>query len=711
MLNKNNLGLIATLYSNHNANLYSDIYFPIINYSIATITKSQNGIEQYYDVEFLQETISKEFGIKIPLIVLKQAINALVSQNKDIKIRLFSKGEKFLIEKEWDLYTDNSIEERLSSVLLNYDELEDSFQKYLEENSVTSDKSFLEFFSDNTDDILKYLDNLEAIPNVNENYYHLVNFLIQIKKKNYRLFKLANTTFWASVISAFLKRDVDLKIKPEKQVQYYLDSSLVLGVLDLDSELNTIYGEELVSAITAAGHKPCIHPLTIKEIDGILQSVEKSGPHPGSAIEEAYYRRNLNAVSMLQIRNSLAQLLKKSNIQILENNSPNELDDIGKSYKNKPKVKSLKGRRGFSNGGIRDVHDIFMCDFIIKRRGNVQNIEKTNSSFVTLNTDLIVFVKKEYSHTISPTLHPSNVISDLWLHDPKCTLTKDNGLTIMMSRCISLNNTDVRRKLGQLAKFVDTDSITEDDYTAIYNSLVNRSKSILNKIGDLKNESKEESKSIVVDIIEVSKKEEQNRLKKIHALENKTDEIIKNNEKLTIDLELFKKTIENNKKHQTDVEKNSKEKDEEINKLKTERPTATRLNKRLKDIDSSMSKMEKDKDANTSMNKYWMLLVPEIIAIALFLFSIIMYISNINCQSYLSFFNTQKGYLSIFTFAIALLVFLYKAKESVVLSPKLKYQAILEEQESYWLKKNEIYSKLLIEKEKIILELKSLEEV
>lgn len=475
MTNKNNLALIATLYNNHSANLYSDIYFPIINFGVATISKSQHDIEKYYDIEFLQSTIEQDFGIKIPLIVLKQALKALVSQQQDITIKLYEKGEKFQIVKEWDVYIDKSIEERISSVIKDFEELEEAFQVFIEKSNITTDKSFIEFFTKNTEDIFKYLDHLEAVPSIDENYYHIANFLIQIKENNPRLFKLANNTFWASIISAFLKREVDLNIKPEARVYYYLDSSLVMAILDLDSEINTIYGSELLSAIVASGHIPCIHPLTIREIDSILFSVEKSGPNHGSAIESAYYRRNLNPVGILKIRNSLPELLNNAKVQIIENSSKSELDEICEKYKNKQIVNLLKETRGYSNGGIRDVHDIFMCDFIIKKRGNVQNIEKTNSSFVSLNSELIAFVKQEFREKISPILHPANIISDLWLHDPKCTLVKENGLTEMMTRCIALNNTDVRRKLRQLAKFIETDSLTESDYVAVYNSLINRS--------------------------------------------------------------------------------------------------------------------------------------------------------------------------------------------------------------------------------------------
>ncbi|WP_243346408.1 coiled-coil domain-containing protein [Parabacteroides sp. FAFU027] len=714
MQSKNNLALIATLYNNHSANLYSDIYFPIINFGIATISKNQFDPEKYYDIEFLQSAIDQDFGIKIPLIVLKQALKALVSQQKDITLKLFENGEKFQIIKKWDVYIDTSIDERLSLVMNNFNELDESFRIFIGKNKISTDKSFLEFFSENTNDIFKYLDHLEAIPSINENYYHIANFLIEIKDTNKHLFNLANNTFWASVISAFLKREVDLNIKPEKTIYYYLDSSLVMAILDLDSEINAVYGAELLSVILAAGHIPCVHPLTIKEIDGILQSVERSGPNHGSAIENAYYRRQLNPVEILKIRNSLHKLLSGIKIQVIENTSSTALDEICNRYKNKQAVNSLKQTRGYSNGSIRDIHDIFMCDFIIKKRGDVHEIEKINSSFVSLNSDLIAFIKREYNEKFSPIIHPSNIISDLWLHDPKCTLIKENGLTEMMTRCIALNNTDVRRKLRQLAKYIETDNLSENDYVSVYNSLINRSQKVLKKFASIEDNNKiesDQSRSIVAEIIQVSKIEEEDRIKHIKSIHDQNAAIVNQNKILIAEIESFKKTIADKIESQNIVEQQNTNKEAEIVKLKQEQKRLLQLTNRSKEIDSTINSLERKKESSISMIKYWILLFTEIGAISLFLFSMILYvIKTDNLQKdYVAIFSTLPGIVSLGAFSISILLFILKFRDSTILSFKIKYQSIKEEQIKYWLSNNPNYSELIEERKNIDSKIKSYE--
>jgi len=183
MTNKSNIALIATLYSNHNADLYSDIYFPIINYGIATICKDQYDFEKYYDIDNLQKIIESQFGIKIPLIVLRQALTALVNHQKDIILKLYDKGTKFQIRKNWNVLIDESIEDRLSLILDEFAQLEKSFQEYVIRQNISTDKTFLDFFSDNTEDIFKYLDQLDSIPSINEQSSSIGNLGCGFNKK------------------------------------------------------------------------------------------------------------------------------------------------------------------------------------------------------------------------------------------------------------------------------------------------------------------------------------------------------------------------------------------------------------------------------------------------------------------------------------------------------------------------------------------------
>ena len=76
-MNKTNYALITALYDTKGADLYNDVYFPIIKYEIVNQYYTQTDIEKYYDLEELQSLINADFGIVIPCIILKQSIKAI----------------------------------------------------------------------------------------------------------------------------------------------------------------------------------------------------------------------------------------------------------------------------------------------------------------------------------------------------------------------------------------------------------------------------------------------------------------------------------------------------------------------------------------------------------------------------------------------------------------------------------------------------------
>ena len=261
-MNKTNFALLAVLYDTEGADLYHDIYFPIIKYSLATICTQQIDSAKYYDTSALQQNIVNSFGIKIPLIVLKQCVKAIGKANNDFSITVYENGEKYQIKKIWDVSVSETIDIKMDRVVKYFDQLEIEFKKYSQDKSIETDKTFLNFFTDNTDDLFKYMNDLDSATLINENYLHIVRFLLELKRTKEELFNVANDIFWGSCVAAFLKREVNLDIKPIDCIDYYLDSSLVMAILDLDSEANVVYAKELLEIIKASGNRAVVNTMT-----------------------------------------------------------------------------------------------------------------------------------------------------------------------------------------------------------------------------------------------------------------------------------------------------------------------------------------------------------------------------------------------------------------------------------------------------------------
>jgi hypothetical protein len=715
-MDKRNFALMAVLYDTQEGDLYHDIYFPIIKYGIALLNSSQTNTEKYYELDDLQIAIQNQFGITIPLIVLKQSVIAVSKSNHDITLSVYEKGSKFQIKKSWDISTDKSLEHNLSTVISSFDKLENEFQQYLEKELISTDKTFLDFFSDNTKDIFKYLDQLDSVPEINESYLHISKFLLELQKSEQKLFDIANNIFWGSVISAFLERETDLQIKPLNNVAYYLDSSLVMALLDLDNEANVSYSREMIDIIKASGNTIHVHPMTLKEVGSILYSVEMSqAPKANTSIESAYHRRSLTPTIILQIRGTLNKTIEDLGI-IIDPVSVKELDEIQLKYKNNPFVKALKESRGNSySDNIRDIHDVFMSDFINKKRGDVSVREKINSFFVSLNNELIYFLKRNSDIKFSTIIHPSKIVTELWIHNSKCTMLKKNGLTEIMSRCIALNNTDVRRKLRLISKYFDESNYTQDNYLALYHALISRSQHVLEEVSKIDEEHKpelyESSKEHLLGAIRIAIEEELNKTKSIFTIQKQYEEISAGLENAKTQIQESKTQIEKSKSEAVNKEiengklKNTKKEQEDLiatisnklaeqNKIIILQNRLVLVNTELRESKNKIDKFEKEKVNSIKMFKFHFLISLEIIGILIIIFCLIcliMFVDFSSLSNILGSFKLASNIANLCGFAITTFLVVSRIQSLFIFTPKIHYNKIRKEQIQFWEDNNHSY--------------------
>ena len=263
-MNSVNFALITALYDIKGANLYNEVYFPIINYELVNQYNTQVDTTKYYDLSDLQTLIKKDFGINIPLVVLKQSIRAIIKNNDEITLSEYENGKYYKILKAWDIAVKESVDVKSQEIQSNFNKLEQVFSFYLELEGLTCEKSFVDFYSDNSEDILAHFSGNESNPIINEQYANIAKFLDWLKIQNPELYNIANDVYWGSIIAGFLKREnVDLGIKACDAVEYYFDSSLVLATLDLASIDNVNYANELLGLILKTGNVPRVHAITI----------------------------------------------------------------------------------------------------------------------------------------------------------------------------------------------------------------------------------------------------------------------------------------------------------------------------------------------------------------------------------------------------------------------------------------------------------------
>lgn len=498
-MKKSDFALISALYDSKRGGLYSDVYFPIIKYTIVSLFY-QKGQQQYYTQNNVKEFILQNFGIEIPSLVLKKSIVAVSQKSSDLDLEVFENGGEFKILRAWDFSINEDIDAKAHVFDAHIDRLEEEYKKYVKAEGIESDKTFLDFISDNTDDILGYFEN-ESVERIDTEYAVMAYFLKHLQKNSPELFKIASELFWGSIIAGFLKREkVTNYVSGSNVIEYYLDTPIVMGLLNLSTTENEIYSKELLDIIKASGGQPKIHPITMEEVKSIIASVENANqPIPNSPIEAAWLRDELSKSKLAQKRINAVSDLESMGAIHFPSFSQQNITKVKLEYTSKADVIALTQSRGgisYDRGIFRDIHDIYMDDYIEGRR-KAKGLDDC-CFFVTTNLDLINFCNERNKESRMRTIGSSKIILELWMHNTKQSGIESSALTEMMARCIDMNNRDVRNKLGIVSKYYNTSKRDDFDpkvFQEIIRCLYMRDKDVIAAVDGLK-----EGSDISVDV-------------------------------------------------------------------------------------------------------------------------------------------------------------------------------------------------------------------
>lgn len=472
-----NFALISALYSNSDHGLYSDIYFPIIKYALTCIFSKREESHPYCSADEIHNFIIDKFGIAIPHIVISKSILKIDAQRwGDIKLNVYENGDTFQIQSASFDSDDESINERERAFSDKIIIIEAKYKEFLEREGATDDGiSFIQFISDNTEDILGYFEEQDT-SKVDERYATMVFFLQYLNDYEKDLYQVANQLFWGSVIAGFLKSDKPHVEESEDGIktEYFLDTSIVMGVLKLSTPQRETYSQEVCDIINAAGGILRVTPMTIDEISYILQSVEQNGPNLLTDIASACERRKLEANELAQIRLSLSKEVEKKGINVFPPMNPTEKQKIIQYFQGKRVTRLLGESRtkrptSYSSDNYREIHDVFMDDYIKERRQKKGN--DNHVFFLTANRDLIAFCKTMHP-TVDYMKSTGKVILELWMHNTKPVDISGCMLTETMARCLDLHSTRVRNKIAEVSRLYNK---TKSDFNAdVYKDFIKK---------------------------------------------------------------------------------------------------------------------------------------------------------------------------------------------------------------------------------------------
>lgn len=536
--------LLSALYNNtQGGGLYNDIYYPAIKYILVQFAYSLDR-KQYYDVEDVHQEIVKVFGLDIPLTVIKKSIVRL-SKERGYKMTEFENGSMFSIESIKDVSVNIDIDNLASKFEKDIVKLESDFSEFKKQRGVDNDVTFVDFVSSNTTEILTDYAKKEKPEQPGEERFALVaRYLDGLKNTNPEEFKLATDIFWSSIIAAFLTRKNEVTIKAlTDSPEYYFDTPLIMGILDLSSEELEVYAKDLLQTVTKAGAKALVHPLTIMEAQNIISAQEKN-PMASSIISSAVKRYNLTPAKLAEKRTSIRKLLEKAGLTELPKVSDYELKKLVEQKAKSDIVTRLKIQRNLyrnqstsfyyddigndtealvlpqdynhsfdSKSVFREIHDIYLTEFVNQRRDKISR----EVSFVTWNRDLISYTREKMSIVKESIIHPAKLITNLWLFST--THTRSDmpraALTEAIARSLLVNNIEVERNLYQIKKIFgeNNEPVTDEQYSGLMCSLIERDTTVINSASRLltahKNNDKSEQKAEIQQLLqEVNKKSE-----------------------------------------------------------------------------------------------------------------------------------------------------------------------------------------------------------
>lgn len=461
-MKKSNYAFVSALYASRTKGLYSEMYFPIIKYALAKIFAEKKGERVYCTADEVSEFIDDKFGIKIPTIVIAKSV-CKIGNNQNFSLVVYEKGNTFQINGAF--YDEDNIEEKERFFSGKLEEIETKYQEFLTQQGCSDDGvTFVQFIADNTDDILGYFEN-ENKNCVNEKYATLILFLQYVHDSDKELYSIVHQLFWSSIVVAFLKSDKPLVNDSNNGIktEYFLDTSIVLGLLELSTSLKQTYSKEVCSIILNSGGLLKVNPMTVEEIKYILEKVEQNGPNPLTDIYDSYTRRKLIPNDLAKIRLNLDKKLLALQIDVFPNMSPPAVQQVINDYKGKAVTKLLGEMRNNSQSSyfkdnFREIHDVYMDDYIKGRRKE----KKLNGNvhFMTDNIDLVNFCHAQHEDT-SYMVSTGKVILDLWMHNKQEIDVSDCVLTETMARCLGLHKSNVRYKIMEVARFYNQ---TKDDF-------------------------------------------------------------------------------------------------------------------------------------------------------------------------------------------------------------------------------------------------------
>lgn len=483
--------LLAALVDEKKANLFDDIVLHIIEYVVSLIAEDPSFSAKYHTTSSLQDKITDIVGIEIPITIIRNAVSLVSRKSDDIAIRIVGdKGNQFTIQRAWDASRTSSVLLKSQGLLDRKCILEKCFAEYINENGYESGVGIEDFLLANQRESMLYMQG-ELPSSLNGDFIAVANFIKETKEREPNLYATICDITWGASIAGLLS-DSNMKFKRKKQrkaTAYYLDTPIIMAALDLSRESSVSQVHDLLKTIHSNENIAYAHPLTVQEVEQILDSVVRNGdPLPSSELYEAWIRRNLRASDLARIKSNLKELLEEQGITVLDI-VKSQLQRMQDEHSERLARLLSTDRTGVADYSFRETHDICLWEYVSQKNGAIEEFCSIEAYFVTSNTDLVRFSKKHQSQKRKNCLIRLNdVVLNQWLHGGLSSNLEEELLSARMATCFVANDIDTKQRMTAILNYFEKGSpMTEEEASILYTALVHRPSRLLKEVDNLAN--------------------------------------------------------------------------------------------------------------------------------------------------------------------------------------------------------------------------------
>lgn len=470
----------------NSTDIYSAVYIPICKRALSLYAKQKtNGSDQD-----ICNVISSEYGIDVPLLIIRKLIKSVANDlsRKDkskFDFQIIESGNKFSFSFKSFSFSD--IENSYDAERRKSNALQQAFEIFAKEQGedINNIPTFSDFINRNKNKLSSFLSGRvnDIIDCSEASFMPHVRFLQYIELNNDNLYKATKQIFIGSVIASYLESDFDLDAKLERGTSYYLDTQIVLELLDLQRAEDTAPTKELIKLIHETGGNIRLMDITLDEIKANIENAihNYDRNHPTTTINEACIRLGKNKTWLIALHGNMENLLQveyKINIDKVKESDIEKFANTEDAIQ----LKEIWYRKHSA------VHDVVAYLYVREKRkvdSNKKLLQKASYWFVTANKKLCDFnITKKVNGNTGELIMPDELTSLLFLQNPKKLSGRVSsiGLNELIAQTLSeeypsrdlINEFD-----GAVSSLQD---ISADDYKILLSSISQESTMKIHKL-------------------------------------------------------------------------------------------------------------------------------------------------------------------------------------------------------------------------------------